>query len=98
MKIRITNTEGSWFKDELIIEDYPQLKDFGFELEECSTIESHKTIDDFGNNIWSEKTVIRHHAYVNINTIEELIKLSQAVEFPLIIDETEIEIYDGYRE
>lgn len=47
--------------------------------------------------------VIDRHVYVTINTVEDLMKLIEDVENPIIIDDgccknACIEIYDGYRE
>ena len=58
--------------------------------------ENNKTIQfDTG------KTKIVKHWEVDINTLEELLKLEAEVEHPLIIssgDSPEIEIYNGWRE
>lgn len=86
MKFRIT-TVDVWFNATEILEEYPVLKNYGFQIEN----------DGFGKT----------RAYIFIETLEQLVKLCEDVEYALILSREiesidrliyEIEIYDGYRE
>lgn len=84
---------------EKIIKEYPCLKEFGFEVVEYEVPLKTWTCDERGMRILQihGKQTIRK-SYVTIESIEQLLALKSAVKAPLIIDEDEIEIYDGYRE
>ena len=85
-----------------IIEHYPFLKDFGFEIEK-KTYTAFETIrDDEGKSLKQEYEKPIYTPYVYIYGLEELKHIVEHTEVPLIIDWDEgqgiIEIYDGWRE
>ena len=95
MKFKIVSTDY-YDENEKIIKKYPCLKDFGFEIEKYEA-----PVIDFDYKSREFKTigtVTKYRTYLTINSLERLIELETAVEYPLIITEDEIEIYDSYRE
>ena len=97
MKIKIISTYYN--NIEKLVEKYPCLKDFGFEVVEYEEPLKTWTWDENGKRILQiyGKKIIRE-PYVTIESLERLLELRFAVDEPLIITEDEIEIYDGYRE
>lgn len=87
-----------------LVDRYPCLRDFGFTIEERATPTKIWVTDECGKLIWQEgppKT--RQIPYIDINSLEDLDRLRDAVKNQLIYGygsngELEIEIYDGYRE
>jgi hypothetical protein len=100
MKFRIWSTEHWNIND--IIEHYPCLTKFGFDVEKeispkkvLIRDENDKPMEfEYGCDVY-------YTPYVHISTLEELLALRAEVECELIImdnGEPAIEIYDGYRE
>lgn len=85
-------------ESELLLSEYPCLKDFGWRLVEYVDVEYTRIRDENGEWISQHIPTTRHRPYIEINSLEELQKLQATIEHPLIIDEDEIEIYDDYRE
>lgn len=65
-----------------LCQEYPCLKDFNHSLVTPDELKQYGVYEN----------------YIEINTLGELHKLKTAVEYPLIFDGKEIEIYDGWRE
>ena len=104
MKFRIESRCYDSCKDELL-ERYPCLKDFGFEIEEKTREVTVRTRDENGNMVKQTKFLTNHIAYIHISSLEELVALNAAVKKPLTFNtvddcdhDNSIEIYDGYRE
>ena len=90
-----------------VIREYPILNDYGFEL-----VDEHYTFkqpikNPDGGYLIQETLSVRKRAFINIDTFDELMKLSLDVGQALIlfmpenhgnVDIPSIEIYDGYRE
>lgn len=98
MTFKVRST--SYWNDEDVIKGYPQLYDFCFKIEEKQEPkfemirdENEKLLRQFlGYKIKLEPTI-------QINTLDELMKLVQSVNSQIIIDNDNwIEIYDNYRE
>lgn len=87
--------------DELL-EEYPCLKDYGFEVEKKVYVKTTKIRDDEGNILEQEYEKPVYTPYIYIYGLEELKNLTKSVHAPLIVswvdDHGTIEIYDGYRE
>lgn len=96
MLYRITAT--ATYSDERLLDAYPCLKDFGWQLVECVRTLRTRIFDENGKAIYQEIPKIHFRPYIEINSLEDLQKLQATVEQPLIFTEDEIEIYDGYRE
>ena len=96
MKFRITSTE---IYSDSIIQAYPCLNDYAFEVEEVAFPSRSRIRDENGRPMYQSFTQIVRTPYIHINTIEDLIRLATDVNNELIIDKSGvIEIYDGYRE
>ena len=102
----------NWGAEE-ILEQYPVLKDFGFE--EIETIRTRKIPikDENGKRIYQIGTRVDKKQRIAIDTLGQLLDLSNKVDNGLIIfpsdyyydgedyvrtADPKIEIYDGYRE
>lgn len=85
-----------------LLDKYPKLKEFGFDIEERQATGNRPIRDEDGRWIIQERTVTVKEPYIYIYSLEELIKLHDELENELIIsswkDRYSIEIYDGYRE
>lgn len=89
-----------------LLEEYPCLKDYGFIIEESEekAKRREKIRDVDGGVLWQTSEYVRtvRTPYVNIDSIEQLLKLTKDVGHCVIVDgrndEFSIEIYDGYRE
>lgn len=103
MKFRIRATD-IYPDDSRIIDKYPALKEYGFEVvEERKTANKVARItDENGNLITQERPCswIVKKAFIRINSLEELLELRKDVDNDIIIyrESNTIEIYDGYRE
>ena len=103
MKFRITATSVWWQEHEKLIEEYPILSNYGYELEEKQIPVSGCWIkDENGKRIWqtTDKTRPIYTPYIHIDTLEQLVEFIKALEDcgTIVMTEDEIEIYDGYRE
>lgn len=102
MKFYICTVEFGSKNPELVIQDYPVLKDYGFGIETSTVIREAFKPDERGYWHDTEETETIHRAYITIDTIDELIKLAKDVGWSVIVkyygDVWELEIYDGYRE
>ena len=105
MEFKIS-TSGCYVAEE-IINEYPTLNDFGFKLVEEHYTWKQRIKNPDGGYLIQETPKVRKHAFINIDTLEEFMKLSTAVGYGLIlfmpnnhenVDIPEIEIYDGWRE
>lgn len=99
MQFRIWSS--NWCLDsevDKLVDGYPCLKDFGLEL--IDRIEPQYTLirDETGNFIHHFGDVEIKCAYINIDTIEQLLELEKASGSALIVTQDTIEIYDDYRE
>ena len=95
-KVRAT----SYQKDEDVIKGYPQLYDFGFKIEE-KRVSKFEAIRDENGKLLRQFLgyKIKLEPTIQINTLDELMKLIQSVNSQIIIDNDNwIEIYDNYRE
>lgn len=99
MKYKIYTT-GNWWDEDELLEDYPCLKNYGFEVGTESYERKRKIKDEAGVYIEQVDTVTRTAFYITINSLEELTRLCEELDEPIIIDceGTAIEIYDSYRE
>lgn len=98
MLYEISST-GVWRRPDYLIEEYPCLKDFGFEVKEIEETYKGRIRDENGFPLYQPMTRIVKIPYINIDTIEQLHKLMEAVDEPLVIEKDgTIEIYDSYRE
>lgn len=105
MKFRITATSiWSWSDYDELIEKYPSLLNYGFEVEEKQVpVSGCWTRDENGNSIWQEtdRTRSSFTPYIYVDSLEQLIELIENLEDDvrtIVLTEYEIEIYDGYRE
>lgn len=104
MKFEIYSTKvypnyHSGYSSQKLIEEYPCLKGFGFEIVKYEEPRRRIYWDGYGHRIHEiVGTDTLYKACVTIDTIEQLMALQSACEESLIITEDEIEIYDGYRE
>ena len=102
MRFRIEAT--CCIEHEELIEEYPCLHNFGYEEETVTKSTKIWIRDECGNRMWQEGPPRTEYiSYININSIEELNRLCEAVANPLVYDGSRhdcptIEIYDGYRE
>lgn len=101
--MRFKIESSSYFDtNEELLEEYPCLKDFGFEIEKKVYIKTTKIRDDEGNILEQEYEKPIFTPYIYIYGLEELRQLRNSTKHCLIIDwnddEASIEIYDGYRE
>lgn len=102
MRFKIESSSYFDTNDELL-EEYPCLKDFGFEVEKKTIVRFEKIKDDKGKILKQEYEKPIYTPYIYIYGLEELRQLRKSVKHCLIIDwddedEASIEIYDGYRE
>ena len=83
-----------------MLEKYPCLIEHGYKEVEREVPTGLWVRDvDGKTRIWQEgPNRIVHEPVVEINSLEELISLINAVNCELVISDTDIEIYDGYRE
>lgn len=88
------------WKNEKMLGKYPCLKDFGYKEVERSVPTGYWIKDEYGYSIlWQEgPNRIVYDPVIEINSLEELISLINAVDCELVISDTTIEIYDSYRE
>lgn len=106
MKFLITATSIWDYTDmERLLDKFPFLNDFGFSVEEQEYTRKTKIRDENGKPITQVNTYMRKKPYIHIQSLEELMKLTDIVgEYnSIILDNTEengweIEIYDDYRE
>lgn len=91
-------TASATASDDRILNEYPCLKDFGWKLVEFVENRHTRILDENMRSIYQTIPTTYYRPYIEINSLEELQKLQAAIEYPLIIYEDEIEIYDGYRE
>lgn len=95
-------TSARWGKFEELVEHYPYLLNFGFKVVENTYHTRAKTrvFDECGKLIdqWRDVERTTRVPYIVINSLDELLDLKEAVHESLIIGDTDIEIYDGYRE
>lgn len=82
-----------------LLEEYPQLRNFGF-CEKPRSVPTGCWIRDENNNcIWQEgEPRIVYDPYIELHSLEDLERLMKEVEEPLVVSPGVIEIYDGYRE
>lgn len=89
---------------EEIVEKYPILKQYGFEVvEERKVCTRNVKITDENGRPMTQKVPYEYvdkKAYIQINSLEEILDLRKDVDEDIIIynDSNTIEIYDGYRE
>lgn len=87
-----------------LIEEYPCLHNFNYEVETRSKTIVSWVRDENGNRIKQERPGgVEYIPFITINSLEDLNLLCNAVANPLVYgnrfsDEPTIEIYDGYRE
>ena len=100
MKFKLTQTDSHWNK--AVADDYPCVKDFNYERED---IDRGREVNHYDRQLAIVKTekVIDIDEYITVDSVEDLVKLSDGVKAPLIFTGTwwgkpEIEIYDDYRE
>lgn len=87
-----------------VLERYPCLKDFGWEIIERTTVKNMRIKDENGDMIYfndgSFNTI--REGFINIHSLEELKALGKACRVPLIVDNDGvrdfIEIYNDWRE
>ena len=108
MRFRISTSDC--LKAEQIVERYPMLNDFGFELVEEPVLHKMRIRNPDGGYLIEEVPKVEKRTYINICTLEDFMELSTEVESGLILfmpsnrewmdgcEYPEIEIYDGYRE
>lgn len=103
-RIEATSIWSNATAHEKLIKEYPCLQNFGYEVETTTKIKKTWINDECGNRIWQKgpETIV-HTPYVNLNSLEDLNRLYEAVANPLIYsgdisDYPTIEIYDGFRE
>lgn len=96
MKYQITSV--NWGNSKGLIEHYPCLTNFGFEIDHKIVPKDVYIRDENGDRIkYEEGERVETTCYVNINDLEELQKLSKAVKNPLVMSEDKepvIEICD----
>lgn len=105
MKVYIYST-CFWRDDDVegLVERYPELKEFGFVVEEVKRKAKRWILDENRERILQEYEVIGKESYIFLETLDDLVRLRKAVEVPLIFDVADdnsgytIELYDGYRE
>lgn len=100
MKVYICSTHNPV---EDLLDEYPELKDFGFVLEDVKKTRKIPINDENGEIIMQEVERIVHEAFIFIDSIDDLAKLHKAVSVELIFytdrnDLCCIELYDGCRE
>lgn len=105
MKFRIDATSvpiGMYYDNhEQLLKEFPCLSKFGLEVVEEEANCSGQWIRDENNHrIWqpSDKKRIFYTPYVTIDTVEQLVELIAAVDYPIVVTSDAIEIYDTYRE
>lgn len=104
MKFEI-QTVWNWGDHVKMLEDYPCLKDYGFEPIKVRRVCYERFMDENGRPIKQEKSHTVDRMMVSVNSLEQLLELVRAVQEPIIISPLDekhasfnIEIYDGYRE
>lgn len=99
MKFQIASVDV-WKNAQKLIEKYPCLSDYTFEVEETSFSSVSRIHDENGRLIYQPFTQVVRTPYIHVDTIEDLVKLAYSVDNPLIIHNNTgvIEIYDDYRE
>lgn len=106
MKFQIY-ASGQWSCDPKgLVEQYPCLNDYNFEIVEYEKeYEHHSWIrDENGERIRQTRIEKRKivEGYITVDSLEQLMKLIQDIDEPIIIDKDiikpNIEIYDTYRE
>lgn len=105
MKFYISSTCVDSYDFKEILEKYPCLKEFGFKTERFHKPHKKYIRDEKGKLIEFVDEKFYHNyekAYIEINSLEDILKLKKETAAPIIISEEEdgyeIEIYDGYRE
>lgn len=76
MKFEIRSTD--WNRDE-IIEHYPFLNDFGFRIEDLTLPHKTPIMDENGKRIYQVTTRIVQRCYIEIETLERFMDLSERV-------------------
>ena len=81
-------------------EHYPILDNFGFEVTEFREPYRIPIRDENGKRMFQEAYRTKQKAFINIDSLEQLMAFIKAVDCEIIIfnHEPAIEIYDGYRE
>ena len=112
MKFEIETTSWNFGDDpEKILEKYPMLKDFGFEIKEIEYTSERRIRDENNNYIIQRITNTKDIALIQLADLSELLALRKAVDQELIITSPDIihfrpvhntypviEIYDTWRE
>lgn len=100
MQFRIWSS--NWCLDsevDKLVDGYPCLKDFGLALIDEIVPQYTRIRDETGKFILQvDNTKTKTRAYINIDTIEQLLELEKASGNALIVTQDTIEIYDDYRE
>lgn len=99
MKFEICST--NWWEVQELIEHYPCLSDFQLEIDKHESPKKVATRNKDGNTVMYEYDCsLVYTPYIHINSLDDLIRLSEATEHKLIFfgRDSRIEIYDGYRE
>ena len=102
MKCKINSTEY-WNNHQKLLEKYPCLSNYKFEVEETGEPARARIHDENGMPYWQEFTRITRTAYIHVDTVEELVQLAnetnnELVNGLIIGKDGSIEIYDTYRE
>ena len=106
MKFRITATSIWSDEHKRLLEDYPILSEYGYEVEEKRVPVGGCWIrDENGKRIWqtTDETRPSYTPYINIDTLEHLVEFIKGLKtsyevHEIVLTEDEIEIYDYYRE
>ena len=89
--------KSSWYMDEELLDEYPCLTKYGYEVVDVER-DSLRAIRDENGKIMMQKvgTYTLTRRYVSINTLEELDAFNKDVDCPIIVDtrDLSIEIYD----
>lgn len=90
-----------WTKEECerLLKKFPCLTDFGFGIAEKSKPTRSYIRDENGKHIWQEgPPEIQYLPYIELNTLDDLERLTKTVGESLVYSSGSIEIYDTYRE
>lgn len=95
MEFKITST---FYHTSKLLDPYPCLREFGFEIRQVPYTRKLIGVDANNNPIHQAIPATDECAFVKIDSLEQLIKLREAVNEELVIGCDSIEIYDYYRE